>query len=185
MNYVAVGSMVCLMGMVLGRIIMMKRRGVQAFVFAKTHRSDLFLPPIVFFFLYHLVAYTFALPRIEMPFLFTGFEWVGMVCCIVAVCLFLWGLISFGISFRVGIDDETPGNLVTTGAFSYSRNPLYVAFAFELLGFFFTYPNIIFLFALIGGCCLFHRQILREEIFLKQVYGAEYEWYCKRVRRYL
>ncbi|MDR2500992.1 MAG: hypothetical protein LBD37_07940 [Treponema sp.] len=30
-----------------------------------------------------------------------------------------------------------------------------------------------------------HRQILREEKFLKKHYGNEYEEYCNQVRRYL
>ena len=29
-----------------------------------------------------------------------------------------------------------------------------------------------------------HRQVLREEVFLLHHYGAEYEEYCERVRRY-
>jgi protein-S-isoprenylcysteine O-methyltransferase Ste14 len=32
---------------------------------------------------------------------------------------------------------------------------------------------------------LFHRQILREEEYLKKHYGAKYANYCRRVRRYL
>ena len=30
-----------------------------------------------------------------------------------------------------------------------------------------------------------HRQILREEIFLRAHYGAEHKAYCRKVRRYL
>ncbi|MDR0305399.1 MAG: hypothetical protein LBI42_01030 [Chitinispirillales bacterium] len=30
-----------------------------------------------------------------------------------------------------------------------------------------------------------HRQVLREEKFLRKHYGEEYENYCRRVRRYL
>jgi protein-S-isoprenylcysteine O-methyltransferase Ste14 len=33
---------------------------------------------------------------------------------------------SFGTSFRVGIDVEHPDKLVTTGIFAVSRNPIYV-----------------------------------------------------------
>jgi protein-S-isoprenylcysteine O-methyltransferase Ste14 len=32
---------------------------------------------------------------------------------------------------------------------------------------------------------LFHRQVLREEDYLRSHYGAAYEDYCHRVRRYL
>ena len=31
----------------------------------------------------------------------------------------------------------------------------------------------------------YHRQILREEAFLKKQYGGEYAAYCAKVRRYI
>jgi protein-S-isoprenylcysteine O-methyltransferase Ste14 len=38
---------------------------------------------------------------------------------------------------------------------------------------------------LAAGIWLFHRQVLREEEFLRQHYGREYAEYCNRVKRYL
>lgn len=186
-KYGAVAAFLLLIIMVLSRVAMLKRRGLQAFVFAKTHRSDLILPPIVAFVVYHLFANTFDWPRVSSPMLVDvpWLGWIGLVSCVLGLCLFLWGLISFGVSFRVGIDQEHPGNLVTTGAFGFSRNPLYVAFAMELVGFFLIFPNVLFLLCIFGGCWLFRRQILREEEFLKVQYGKEFDEYCRKVRRYL
>lgn len=173
--------------LVLSRVVMLRRLGIQAFVFAKANRSDLLLPPIVAFFVYHLFANVFDLPRLKGFVLFQIplFEWFGLFSCILGLGLFLWGVISFHKSFRVGIDQECPGNLITTGAFALTRNPLYVAFALELIGFFLIFQNLLFLFALVGGFYLFHRQILREELFLKNYYGKEYETYCQSVHRYI
>lgn len=184
------GCILCfllLIVLVISRVVMMKKLGLQAFVFGKTHRSDFFLPIGVLFVVYHLFANTFDWPGvngsniINIPYL----EYAGLVSCILGVCLFLWGILSFGMSFRIGIDVEHPGGLVTTGAFGFSRNPLYVAFAMELIGFFLVFPNIVFLIALICGFGVFHRQVLREEKFLKMHYGKEYEEYCRKVHRYL
>jgi protein-S-isoprenylcysteine O-methyltransferase Ste14 len=36
-----------------------------------------------------------------------------------------------------------------------------------------------------GGTWLFHRQVLREEDYLRRHYGHAYVDYCNRVRRYL
>jgi protein-S-isoprenylcysteine O-methyltransferase Ste14 len=94
-------------------------------------------------------------------------------------------LISFGKSFRVGIDEEQPGALITTGVFAISRNPIYTAFGLVLLGIFLIYANWILLLYLIAGFWLFNRQVLREEDSLKKIYGDEYIEYCKKVRRYL
>jgi protein-S-isoprenylcysteine O-methyltransferase Ste14 len=68
-------------------------------------------------------------------------------------------------------------------AFAFSRNPIYVAFALILIGQFLIFPDWIRLAYIAAGLWLFHRQVLREEEFLKARYGREYADYCKRVRR--
>lgn len=97
----------------------------------------------------------------------------------------IFTLISFGDSFRVGIDEEKPDRLVTTGMFGFSRNPIYVCFDSFFIGLFLVHKNIVILVAVIAFALLIHRQILREERFLRSHYGAEYEEYCRNVRRYL
>ena len=66
-----------------------------------------------------------------------------------------------------------------------SRNPIYVAFAVVLLGQCLIFSNWILLVYLGAAVWLFHRQVLREEDYLKQHYGQEYLKYCQKVRRYL
>jgi protein-S-isoprenylcysteine O-methyltransferase Ste14 len=71
------------------------------------------------------------------------------------------------------------------GVFAFSRNPIYVAFAMVLIGEFFIFPNWIGLIYLVAAMWLVHRQVLREEEYLKGHYGRAYEQYCHGVRRYL
>ena len=97
----------------------------------------------------------------------------------------LLSLVSFGRSFRVGIDSDRPDKLVTTGIFAYSRNPIYVAFALVLAGEFLIFSNWILLAYVGAGIWLFHRQVLLEEEFLRNRYGQEYAEYSARVPRYL
>lgn len=92
---------------------------------------------------------------------------------------------SFGMSFRVGIDTEHPEKLITTGIFACTRNPIYLAFGLVLVGQFLIFSNWILLVYLIAAGWLIHRQVLREEAYLKQHYGEEYLAYCEQVRRYL
>ena len=54
-----------------------------------------------------------------------------------------------------------------------------------LLGQFLIFSNWILLVYIGAAIWLFHRQVLREEDYLKQYYGNEYLEYCDRVRRYL
>jgi protein-S-isoprenylcysteine O-methyltransferase Ste14 len=48
-----------------------------------------------------------------------------------------------------------------------------------------VFPNWIPLAYLVAGVLLFHRQVLREEEFMREQYGQEYVEYCARVRRYV
>jgi protein-S-isoprenylcysteine O-methyltransferase Ste14 len=54
-----------------------------------------------------------------------------------------------------------------------------------LIGEFLIFPNWILLIYIGAAVWLFHRQVLREEEYLRMHYGPEYSEYCKRVRRYL
>ena len=81
---------------------------------------------------------------------------------------------------------ERTSSLVTTGVFTWSRNPIYFAdllllaalalwlgqaFAFALLPLFVVYLN--------------HFQIVPEEETLLRLFGAQYDAYRSRVRRWL
>jgi protein-S-isoprenylcysteine O-methyltransferase Ste14 len=96
-----------------------------------------------------------------------------------------WTLVSFGDSFRVGIDDQRPAGLVTSGAFAHSRNPIYVCFFLFVLGVFLVVCNLILVLVLIGFSAIIHRQVIREEGFLAGHYGQEFETYRTTVRRYV
>jgi protein-S-isoprenylcysteine O-methyltransferase Ste14 len=54
-----------------------------------------------------------------------------------------------------------------------------------LIGEFLIFPNWISLIYLVAATGLMHRQVLREEEYLKAHYGEAYKQYCRRVRRYL
>ena len=59
---------------------------------------------------------------------------------------------------------------MTDGIFAYSRNPIYVAFAFILIGQFLIFSNWIHLIYALAGFWLFHHQLLREEEYLRKHY---------------
>jgi protein-S-isoprenylcysteine O-methyltransferase Ste14 len=186
-RYFGALTLVVLLGMVLTRVLMLKRRGIEAMSFGKTDKTDFLILPFALFYFYLVFAATFGWPTVSRQEFFRSaiIFWLGVLLCLVGLLLFLWGIVSFGRSFRVGIDTEHPDKLITTGVFAISRNPLYVAFAFILLGQFLIFSNWILLLYMGAGIWLIHRQVLREEDYLKKHYGKEYSEYCKRVRRYL
>lgn len=190
-KYFAVISLALLIFMVLIRAaIMKKREGIRAFVFGKTDKKDFIILPFALLFFYQILANAFGWPKVfgqtVSRFLFHSdvIGNIGVALCILGLTVFLISIISFGKSFRVGVDAQKPDKLVTTGIFAISRNPIYIAFGAELLGLLLIIPTLLSLFYLIAGILMFHRQILIEEAFLKNYYGKEYKEYCQKVRRY-
>lgn len=186
-KYFAALTVVLLLGMVITRVLLMKRNGIEAMNFGKMDKTDFLIPPFALFYFYLVFANTFTLPTVSRQEFFhsPAIAWLGVLFCLAGLLLLLGSLISFGKSFRVGIDAEHPDTLVTTGVFSFSRNPIYTAFGLILFGQFLIFPNWILLVFLGAGIWLFHRQVLREEDYLKKHYGQEYADYCNRVKRYI
>ena len=111
---------------------------------------------------------------------------------LVSTTLFLVGLVLVGIA-TVGrlwcslyISGHKNAELVATGPYSLSRNPLYL---FSLLGFAgigfasetFTLGIVLVVAMLIG----YPAVIRQEEAVLRERFGAEFEAYCARVPRFL
>jgi protein-S-isoprenylcysteine O-methyltransferase Ste14 len=176
-----------MMGMVLTRVFIMRRKGVEAMHFGKIDKTDYVIPPFALFYFYLIFAAAFGWPAPSTREFFdsAAVGWIGVALCFAGLTLLSWSLVSFGQSFRVGIDMERPDKLITTGIFAFSRNPIYVGFALILLGQFLIFSSWLLLAYLVAGYWLFHRQVLREEEFLSRQYGRDFEEYCKRVRRYV
>lgn len=186
-GYFAILTIVLMLGMVATRALLLKRQGIEAMQFGKIDKTDFLIPPFALFYFYLVFAAAFHWPTVSRQVFFQSatIAWVGVLFCVAGLALLLWTLVSFGRSFRVGIDQDRPDQLITTGSFAISRNPIYVAFAIILLGQFLIFPNFILSIYLVAAAWLFHRQVLREEAFLQRHYGQEYVVYCRRVRRYL
>lgn len=174
---------------VLVRAALLRRKGIRALVFGATDKTDFLLLPFVLAIVYATLASSFSLPLWEPlvnPFWKTLIPgWAGLGLSAAAVVGMIFALIAFGDSFRVGIDEKKPGILVTTGMFRFSRNPIYVCFDSFFCGLFLVHRNIVIAVGVIVFALLIHRQILREEKFLRSRYGAKYEEYFRKVRRYL
>lgn len=185
-GYFAMVTITLLVIMVLFRVSQLRKMWIKAMKFGEIDKKDFIIPPFALLLFYTVLSSTLNLPKLGSE-LFKNelVGWIGVVLCILGLLLFLFSLISFGKSFRVGIDEDKPCSLITTGAFAISRNPIYTAFGITLLGIFLIFPNWILLLYLIAGFWLFNRQVLLEEESLKKIYGKEYVEYYKRVRRYL
>ena len=186
-RYLGALAVLFLLGMVLTRVVLLRRSGIDAMRFGRTDKSDYVIPPFAFFYFYLVFANAFGWATVAHSALLSAdwVAWLGVASCAAGLLFLAATLRSFGESFRVGIDEGRPGRLVTTGVFGVTRNPIYVAFAFVLLGEFLIFSNWILLLYFVAGIALFHRQVLREERSLAATYGDNYRAYRARVRRYL
>jgi protein-S-isoprenylcysteine O-methyltransferase Ste14 len=113
---------------------------------------------------------------------------ISLIGCAVVtsgLVVFLLAFISFGDSWRIGFDTRTPGALVTTGIFAYTRNPIYVGMILWFFGIFLIDKGLIFLLFVLLAVVAIHWQILQEEAFLTKLYGRPYQTYLQRTARYL
>jgi len=186
-QYIGLGILLSFIALVLLRSLSLKKSGIQAVEFGQKNKNDLILPPFALLYFYLLTANAFDLPTIPAQQLFYSgvLAWMGVGVCFSGLLFFIWTMISFKNSFRVGLVDNRAQGLITSGAFSISRNPIYVSFAVLLLGQFLIYPSWILLLYIFAGVATFHRQVVREEAFLKHQYGNAFDEYCKQVRRYV
>jgi protein-S-isoprenylcysteine O-methyltransferase Ste14 len=123
---------------------------------------------------------------LNVPFMNTeSVKIAGVVLVSFGLITFILAFLSFGNSWRIGIDRQKPGTLVTEGIFSITRNPIYLAFDLLFVGMFLingTWFSMVFALLAAVAC---HFQILREEEFLRRQYGRAFEDYCTRTARYL
>jgi protein-S-isoprenylcysteine O-methyltransferase Ste14 len=124
--------------------------------------------------------------RLPLGFLQTDTAKIlGVAVVVLGLVPFILAFVNFGTSWRIGIDRQTPGSLVTGGIFSVTRNPIYVGFILFFFGIFFMNGTWFFLIFSLLAVVAIHFQILREEEFLKKQYGRSYEEYSARTARYL
>lgn len=142
---------------------------------------------MIFMFVYVLL-FTFV-PRLYDKFLPISqldtltIKYIGLGLLAFAL---IWTIIAQGHmknSWRIGIDTETKTELITTGLFQFSRNPIFFGMIVSLVGLFLTTPNALTGLFMILGYVLIQIQIRLEEEFLTNQHGQEYAVYKQRVRR--
>ncbi len=108
----------------------------------------------------------------------------GLLLISMGMFIFVLGMLSFEKSWRIGIDTNTSDKLITTGIFSYTRNPIFLFIIFYFIGTSLIYPTPVFISYALLAIFGIHRHIKKEERFLKKHYGQQYIDYTQKVKRY-
>jgi len=144
-----------------------------------------FLPPYLFLsLLLPLAALWLWHPPAQVPFEINVPPWD--VPLILGLVLVIWARVQFRQSDSEIMTFDTPRNLVTTGVFRLSRNPMYLGFALILLAGA-LYVNFWCAFVVpavfLAVCQWWY--IPAEERNMRAEFGPAYDAYAARVRRWI
>jgi protein-S-isoprenylcysteine O-methyltransferase Ste14 len=115
-------------------------------------------------------------------------EWtrrIGVACMAVALIWVVCAQATMGTAWRMGVDSRTRTELITTGPFALSRNPIYLGIRATILGQLLvvgTWP-VLLIWAL--SELLVQIQVRFEEEHMFRLHVQRYADYCSRVRRWL
>jgi hypothetical protein len=88
-RYFGTLTIVLLLGMVWVRVLLMRRRGIQAIHFGRIDKKDFLIPPVALFYFYTVFAAAFKFPTVSRQELFhSGIaSWLGVLLCLAGLVL--------------------------------------------------------------------------------------------------
>lgn len=109
---------------------------------------------------------------------------IGPLLVLAGSSLTIVASVKLGSSWRIGVDTDAPGHLVTAGVYQYTRNPIFEGILLALAGIVVWVPALPL--AVLWGVTLLliRAQIAREEKFLARTWGSEFFAYSSRVGRW-
>ena len=78
-----------------------------------------------------------------------------------------------------------PDQIVATGPYRYTRNPMYLGHLIFMLGLAITFWSWFALILLVARAVWFHGRVLRDEKRLEVRFGGDYAAYRQRVKRWI
>ena len=110
----------------------------------------------------------------------------GILLIVLGFALAAWGVLTFVRSRTAIIPHRSASQLVETGPYRFTRNPMYTGLSAVYLGavlaFNAVWPLVFLPLSLLA---LYHFVIAREERYLTDAFGTVYSSYQQRVRRWL
>lgn len=135
-----------------------------------------------------IYAFIPSLLRYLLPFWYLEHEslrYVGWALLIISLIMVWLAQSSMRESWRIGIDEENKTELVTSGFFAFSRNPIFLGIMIANVGLFLVLPNAFTLLIIVLSTTSINTQIRLEEEFLKEEHGEQYISYKSKVNRWL
>ena len=177
------------------RMIQKKKTGIDPEVIAKSKSNlqtlmNIMFKAITFYVILIIVFHTSKLNIFGLNNQYTGLtgiEWdiTGFCIGLIGLSFCLYAQAKMKNSWRVGIDESSKEELITSGLFRLVRNPTYLGLFLLNFGVWIIWPTHLVSYLNIVFVLLFEIQVRCEEDFLEKLYGEEYLQYKKNSYRYL
>ena len=173
-------------GVYFAKVLAQKQRGIQTRQIGRRKEKSIHTVEVLMSIatlgapIAQLLSITFGWSHLPANARLTGFC-VGML----GDAIFLLSVLCMRDSWRAGIPDKDKTELVTTGIYRFSRNPAFLGFDLMYVGVLLLYGNLLTLGFSVFAIVMLHLQILQEERYLVNTFGAPYQEYCRHVSRYL
>lgn len=115
-------------------------------------------------------------------------EWLvlsGHMMAVAGAMLAFAAQMAMGASWRVGVQAEAAGDLVSEGIYTLSRNPTFLGQTALLVGVAFAIPTLPGAIAALLFFCSAQAQIRSEEAVLLQTHGEAFKVFCTRTPRWI
>jgi len=124
---------------------------------------------------------------IVAPTTFGPAQIAGLIVAALGAALAIWCVVTFVVIGRgTPAPFDPPRALVTRGPYGMVRNPMYIGAALALAGAALYYQSLPLLGYTAGFLLVTHLFVIGyEEPTLRRMFGAMYEEYCARVRRWV
>jgi len=110
---------------------------------------------------------------------------IGWVFLMISLILVWFAQSQMRASWRIGIDEINETEIITTGLYSFSRNPIFLGIMIANVGIFLIIPNAFTLLIISLSTVSINTQVRLEEEFLERKHGVKYQKYRQNVRRWL
>ncbi len=169
------------------KMVLQKRKGIQTDQIAKGKQKTK-----VFYIELTMKIATYSVVAAEVLSLFLAPTYLpqtlvaaGVVLGFIGDILFTVSVVTMKDSWRAGIAENDKTEIIKDGIYSISRNPAFLAFDCVYVGLLLMAFNWVLLVFSVFAMTMLHLQILQEERFLSKTFGAEYNDYKGKVRKYL
>lgn len=123
-----------------------------------------------------------------LPIWYLDMEWLRISGVGVVLLAFVWIIVAqfqMKNSWRIGIDYNDKTELIDSGLFRISRNPIFLGVIVSYIGTFLIIPNLLSFCIMVLTIVILQVQVRLEEEYLIKLHGDEYNVYKNKVRRWI